>query len=121
MYISIVVVFRLEHSQFLHCNAVTASVEQAQSQLLTNLDTDCYYTFLRYLYNRLYTFVCRTFLGSRMCIGDSLAKMEMFLLTTALLQKFVFRMVDDNRPPGSEGKQGLTRSPSKYELIAVRV
>ena len=56
-----------------------------------------------------------------MCIGDSLAKMEMFLFTTALLQRFVLRMVDNDHPPGSEGKQGLTRSPSKYELIAARM
>ena len=50
-----------------------------------------------------------------MCIGDSLAKMEMFLFTTAL------RMVDDSHPPGSEGKQALTRSLSKYELVAARM
>ncbi|KAK2172071.1 hypothetical protein NP493_995g00020 [Ridgeia piscesae] len=60
--------------------------------------------------------------GRRMCLGDSLAKMEMFLFITTLLQRFDFRMVDASSPPSTEGVQGLTRSPRKYyELIASRV
>ena len=55
--------------------------------------------------------------GRRMCLGDSLAKMEMFLFFTTLLQRFDFRMVDEDNPPSTEGFQGLTRSPHKYELF----
>ncbi|KAI0220743.1 hypothetical protein LSAT2_027779 [Lamellibrachia satsuma] len=58
--------------------------------------------------------------GSRKCIGDSLAKMEMFLFMTTLLQQFDFRMVDADNPPSTDGIQGITRSPHKYELIASR-
>ncbi|KAI0241630.1 Cytochrome P450 2J2 [Lamellibrachia satsuma] len=58
--------------------------------------------------------------GSRKCLGDSLAKMEMFLFMTMLLQRFDFRMVDADNPPSTDGIQGITRSPQKYELIATR-
>ena len=57
----------------------------------------------------------------RMCLGDSLAKMEMFLFITTLLQRFDFRMVDAGSPTSTEGVQGMTRSPRKYELIVSRV
>ncbi|KAI0237362.1 Cytochrome P450 2U1 [Lamellibrachia satsuma] len=58
--------------------------------------------------------------GSRKCLGDSLAKMEMFLFMTTLLQRFDFRIVDADNPPSTDGIQGITRSPHKYELIATR-
>ena len=55
-----------------------------------------------------------------MCLGDSLAKMEMFLFMTTLLQRFDFRMVDTDNPPSTDGIQGIGRSPHKYKLIATR-
>lgn len=59
--------------------------------------------------------------GCRMCLGESLAKMEMFLFMTSLLQRFDFRVVDDNNSPTTDGIQGITRCPHKFELIACRV
>ena len=58
--------------------------------------------------------------GRRMCLGDSLAKMEMFLFFTTVLQRFVFRMVDEDNPPSAEGLHGITLSPHKYELLTSR-
>ncbi|XP_038594164.1 cytochrome P450 2K1-like [Micropterus salmoides] len=59
--------------------------------------------------------------GHRVCLGESLAKMELFLLFTSLLQRFRF-----TPPPGvTEDKLdltpavGFTLNPSAHELCAV--
>ncbi|KAG2460793.1 CP2K1 protein, partial [Polypterus senegalus] len=59
--------------------------------------------------------------GRRVCLGEKLAKMELFLFFTMLLQKFVFRP-----PPGVTLEQldlspmpGLTLSPQDFKLCAV--
>uniref|UniRef100_A0A673AWZ3 Cytochrome P450 2K1-like n=1 Tax=Sphaeramia orbicularis TaxID=375764 RepID=A0A673AWZ3_9TELE len=59
--------------------------------------------------------------GRRVCLGESLAKMELFLFFTSLLQHFRF-----TPPPGVREDEldltpalGLTLSPSRHELCAV--
>ena len=55
-------------------------------------------------------------------MGETLAKMEMFLFVTTLLQWFDFRMVDvDNPPSYTDAVFGMTRCPLKYEMIATRI
>uniref|UniRef100_A0A7N8X4V2 Cytochrome P450 2J2-like n=1 Tax=Mastacembelus armatus TaxID=205130 RepID=A0A7N8X4V2_9TELE len=55
--------------------------------------------------------------GKRVCLGENLARMELFLLFTSLLQCFTFSM-----PPGVKSVLtpcfGLTLSPSPYEICA---
>ncbi|XP_076842934.1 cytochrome P450 2K1-like isoform X2 [Brachyhypopomus gauderio] len=60
--------------------------------------------------------------GRRVCLGESLAKMELFLFFTSLLQYFQF-----TPPPGVSEDQldltpsvGFTLNPSPHELCAVR-
>ncbi|XP_041812147.1 cytochrome P450 2K1-like [Chelmon rostratus] len=60
--------------------------------------------------------------GRRMCIGESLAKMELFLFFTSLLQHFRF-----TPPPGVTEEEldlapsvGFTLTPLPHELCAVR-
>ena len=56
-------------------------------------------------------------MGPRVCLGESLAKSELFLFLASILQRFNFRMVDPNNPPSLEGKQGITFSPRKFDVI----
>ncbi|XP_067157425.1 cytochrome P450 2J2-like [Apteryx mantelli] len=57
-------------------------------------------------------------LGKRACLGEQLARMELFLFFTALLQKFTFQ------PPPDEALSfrwslGITRQPQAYRIRAV--
>lgn len=59
--------------------------------------------------------------GRRACLGESLAKMELFLFFTSLLQRFRF-----TPPPGVTEEEldllpavGFTLSPSPHELCAI--
>ncbi|XP_074554756.1 cytochrome P450 2J4-like [Halichoeres trimaculatus] len=56
--------------------------------------------------------------GKRACLGEQLAKMELFLIFTQLFQRFTF-----SAPPGEmpsmEGVQGFTTSPAPFRVLAV--
>ncbi|KAJ8312151.1 hypothetical protein KUTeg_009524 [Tegillarca granosa] len=58
--------------------------------------------------------------GPRLCIGEPLARMELFLFFANLLQKFNFKMSSEITPQSLDGIQALTLTPLPYELIAVK-
>ncbi|XP_074523687.1 cytochrome P450 2J4-like [Halichoeres trimaculatus] len=55
--------------------------------------------------------------GKRVCLGESLARMELFLFFVGLLQKFTFS-VPDGVKLKYEGVVGVTRVPHPYKVYA---
>ncbi|KAG8014728.1 Hydroxyacyl-coenzyme A dehydrogenase [Nibea albiflora] len=55
-------------------------------------------------------------IGRRVCMGEQLAKMELFLMVTSLLQAFRFRLPEGASPPNLHGRFGLTLAPCSYSV-----
>lgn len=54
--------------------------------------------------------------GRRVCMGEQLAKMELFLSVTNLLQTFHFRLPEGAPRPPLQGRFGLTLAPCPYTV-----
>ncbi|XP_028934976.1 cytochrome P450 2D14 [Ornithorhynchus anatinus] len=57
--------------------------------------------------------------GRRVCLGEPLARMELFLFFTCLLQRFTFRLPEDRPRPSLRGHFALTLVPQPYQLQAL--
>ncbi|XP_072021832.1 cytochrome P450 2J5-like [Amphiura filiformis] len=58
-------------------------------------------------------------LGRRICIGEQLARMELFLFMTNLLQRFTFEIPKEDPKPNLAGEHGITLSPGRFRICAV--
>ncbi|KAM4629685.1 cytochrome P450 2J2-like [Polymixia lowei] len=56
--------------------------------------------------------------GKRICLGEQLARMELFLFFTSLLQRFSFS-APTGEEPSLEFKLGATHCPKPYRLCAI--
>lgn len=59
---------------------------------------------------------CRFPAGKRVCIGENMAKMELFLFFTSILQHFKLSPVP-GQMPSMEGVLGFTYSPQPFRMI----
>ncbi|KAM7099620.1 cytochrome P450 2J2 [Molossus nigricans] len=57
-------------------------------------------------------------IGKRVCLGEQLAKSELFIFFTSLLQKFTFKP-PDNEELSLEFRMGITISPVQHRICAV--
>ncbi|XP_066285760.1 cytochrome P450 2D4-like [Branchiostoma lanceolatum] len=58
--------------------------------------------------------------GHRICLGEQLAKMELFMLFVSLMQRFTFHLPEGAPKPSMVGKSGgVINTPFPFELCAV--
>lgn len=65
------------------------------------------------------TFICGAPIcvpGPRMCLGEGLARMELFLITVTLLRKFKFTWPADAGEPDYTPVYGVTLTPKPYSM-----
>ncbi|MCJ8730262.1 hypothetical protein PDJAM_G00182300 [Pangasius djambal] len=55
-------------------------------------------------------------IGRRVCMGEQLAKMELFLMFTSLMQAFTFRLPEGHQPLSMHGRFGLTLAPCRFSV-----
>ncbi|PSN35367.1 putative cytochrome P450 303a1 [Blattella germanica] len=58
-------------------------------------------------------------MGKHRCMGENLAKSNVFLFTASLLQNFSFNIPPGTTPPTTECIDGVTPSPKPYDALVV--
>ncbi|XP_035684142.1 cytochrome P450 2J5-like [Branchiostoma floridae] len=58
--------------------------------------------------------------GRRACLGEQLAKMELFLLFSSLLKHFTFKLPEGAAAPSTDGCLGLTLAPPTVNMCIIQ-
>ncbi|KAJ8025475.1 Cytochrome P450 2U1 [Holothuria leucospilota] len=58
--------------------------------------------------------------GRRICVGETLARMELFFFITNIFQRFRFRFPENETTPNLKGNQGLSLRPPPFKICAER-
>ncbi|TDG99440.1 hypothetical protein EPR50_G00193420 [Perca flavescens] len=57
--------------------------------------------------------------GPRVCVGESLARLELFLFLSSLLQRMSFRQPRGAAPPDLQGRLGVVLQPLPYQVVVL--
>lgn len=82
------------------------------AQLLSNNDHRPYLLFTRLVID--HCTLCPVS-GKRLCLGENLARMELFLFFTSFMQNFTISMPDGMKPV-MDYRFGITLAPKQYEI-----
>lgn len=61
--------------------------------------------------------MCACAVGPRVCLGESLARTELFIFFTSLLQKLRFSWPHDAPPIDMDGELGVVRMAHPFNMI----
>jgi len=81
---------------------------------ITTISIVTHQSFSNYLEKNPFMYMCIS--GRRVCLGESLARMEFFLFFTAIVSRFRIVPIEGEQPPKIEGKVGTTYSPVTYKV-----
>lgn len=56
-------------------------------------------------------------IGPRTCLGEGLARMELFIIVVTLLKKYKFIWPEDAGEPDLTPVYGVTQTPKAYRMI----